>query len=83
MFYESSHNRRLESSPNALDPARMSAAERLDEVAEIIAAGVLRLHERCADRNASNSNILREVPLDLSPGKSVCRHEPHQIREGR
>lgn len=83
MFYERSHNRRPESSPNALDPTRMSAAERLDEVAAIIAAGVLRLHERRTRRKANNSNALREVPLDLSPGKSVCRHGPHETREGQ
>jgi hypothetical protein len=68
---------------NAIDSARISAAERLDEVAEVIAAGVLRLHERRTRRNANHSNALREVPLDLAPGKSVCRHEPHQTREGR
>jgi len=69
--------------PNALDPSRMTAAERLDEVAGIIAAGVLRLQERRAGRNANNSKTLRDVPLDLSPGKSVCRHEPHETEEGR
>jgi len=83
MFSERSHNRQRESSPNALDPARMSAAERLDEVAAIVAAGVLRLHGRWLERKPTDSNALRDVPLDLAPGKSVCRHELPQAREGR
>ena len=33
-------------SPNALDPNRMTAAERLAEIGEILAAGLLRLRAR-------------------------------------
>ena len=32
--------------PNALRPDRMSAAERLDEVADMLAAGLIRLKAR-------------------------------------
>jgi len=83
MFYECSHNRRPESSPNALDPARMSAVERLDEVAEILAAGLLRFRARQSKRKSNKSNGLREVPLDFPPERSVCGHEPNHDREGR
>ncbi len=36
--------------PNALDPNLMTAAERLDEIAAILAAGILRLKTRQAAR---------------------------------
>ena len=32
--------------PNALSPEQMSAAERLDEIAEILARGLMRLRAR-------------------------------------
>jgi hypothetical protein len=35
---------------NALDPTRMTPAERLDEIAEILAAGLTRLHARQSSR---------------------------------
>ena len=38
------------SGPNALSPDRMTAAERLDEVAEILAAGAMRLMARKSSR---------------------------------
>lgn len=53
---------------NALDPDRMTADERLDEVADILAAGVLRLRKRHSD---SNFNDLREVSLDLNANQSM------------
>jgi hypothetical protein len=31
---------------NALDPEHMTAAERLDELGELLAAGLMRLHAR-------------------------------------
>lgn len=36
--------------PNALHPDRMTAAERLDEVADILAAGLIRLKTRKSRR---------------------------------
>ena len=39
----------------------------LDEIAHILALGVLRLRAR---RDASNSNDLRDFRLDFSPGRS-------------
>jgi hypothetical protein len=52
---------------NALDPDRMTATERLDEMADILAAGLLRLRKRCS----SNSNDLREVCLDFNANQSM------------
>ena len=51
---------------NALDPNLMTAAERLTEVGEILAAGLLRLRAR--EREASNR---RELSLDFSASQSV------------
>ena len=53
---------------NALDPDRMTPDERLDEMADILAAGVLRLKKR---RSSSNSNDLREVCLDFNANQSM------------
>lgn len=83
MFYERSHSRRPESSPNALDPTHMSAAERLDEVARIVALGILRLRARQHPEKSNDPNHLREFGLDFSPHKSVHGLEPAQGREGR
>lgn len=45
---------------NALrDPARMTAAERLDEAAALLATGLRRLREK---------QNLEKIPLDKSPG---------------
>jgi hypothetical protein len=51
---------------NALDPNLMSAAERLTEIGEILAAGLLRLRAR--EREAGNR---RELSLDFSASQSV------------
>ncbi len=54
---------------NALHPDRMTAAERLDEVAAILGAGILRRREK---RNKYNE--LRDVSLDLSATQSGHGH---------
>jgi hypothetical protein len=46
MFDERSHTSRPECGSNSLDPHRMTAAERLREVGEILAAGLLRLRAK-------------------------------------
>lgn len=76
MFYECSHSRRWESSPNGLDPARMSASERLDEVAEILALGIFRMRARRAQKKPNDPNHLREFGLDFSAEESVSGLEP-------
>jgi hypothetical protein len=53
-------------SPNALDPNLMTAAERLTEVGEILAAGLLRLRAR--EREAGNR---RELSLDFPATRRV------------
>ena len=51
---------------NALHPSRMNAAERLDEVAEILAAGLMRLHGR------------QSTPLSGHRGESSLDCAAHQ-----
>lgn len=58
-------------SHNALDPNRMSATERLDELARILAAGLVRLRNRCSVGNLHDSNALREGSLDFRAPTSV------------
>jgi hypothetical protein len=53
---------------NALDPNLMSAAERLEEVGEILAAGLLRLRARQRQRQAADTG---DVSLDFTAGQSV------------
>ncbi|TAN56805.1 MAG: hypothetical protein EPN20_18170 [Magnetospirillum sp.] len=51
---------------NALSPDRMTAAERLDEVAEILAAGLIRLKARKSSR------------LSADPGDSCLDYTARQ-----
>jgi hypothetical protein len=56
----------------------MSPAERLDEVARLLALGFLRLRAR---RNEPNH--LREFGLDLATEGSVCDTDAHAQRRRR
>ena len=60
--------------PTALDPARLTAAERLDEVARILAAGILRARARRLESQAQSMGERRESSLDLAVEQSghVC-----------
>ena len=60
---------------NALDPSRMTASERLDEVAAILAAGIMGMKARRKNQNPYNIKVLREVSLDFSaePTRPVPR----------
>jgi hypothetical protein len=51
------------------DPACMSAAERHDEVASILARGILRLHGRVASIDDAGQNVENSprTCLDLPP----------------
>lgn len=51
---------------NALHPGRMTAAERLDEIAAILGAGIQRLVEKRHEYNE-----LRDVCVDFSAKQSV------------
>ena len=51
---------------NALHPDRMSAAERLDEIAELLAAGLMRLQAR----KSSHLSAVGESLLDCAAHQS-------------
>ena len=53
---------------NGLDPQHMAPAERLDEVASILARGVLRLHEH------TSKHIARDLSIPLGRGGKQSRH---------
>ena len=53
--------------PNPLHPRHMTAAERLDEIADILAAGLIRLRAR---KSSPISDDRRESSLDFSPDRS-------------
>jgi hypothetical protein len=50
--------------PNAIHPDRMTARERIDEIAEILAAGLMRLRARKSSPLSRNHG---ESSLDFSP----------------
>ena len=65
--------------PNALDPNLMTAAERLDEIAAILAAGILRLKARQAARPVRDRRDLSlAIPAHQSRHgrKPKCRERP-------
>jgi hypothetical protein len=62
---------------NALDPRRLSAAERLDEIADILAAGLMRLRAR---KSSPLSRDHGESSLDFSPDRRG--HARPREREG-
>jgi hypothetical protein len=51
---------------NALDPNLMTAAERLAEIGEILAAGILRLRAK-----TQKAEDRRDIPLDFPATRSV------------
>lgn len=69
----------LEASP--LSGSSISSDERLDEVARILALGILRLQAR--RKKTHNPNHLRAFGLDFSAEQSVHGVEPTQGREDR
>jgi hypothetical protein len=50
-----------------LDPELMAASERLDEVAEILAAGIIRVRARL---RAPQGSTAEQVSVDFSPRRS-------------
>jgi hypothetical protein len=53
--------------PNALHPDLMTPAERLDEIAEILAAGIIRLRARLRAHRGSTGE---QVRVDFPPRRS-------------
>jgi hypothetical protein len=58
---------RSASRSNALHPDLMNPAERLDEIAEILASGILRLRARLSAPRGSTGE---QVRVDFSPRRS-------------
>jgi len=56
---------------NGLDPTRMSVDERLDEVANILALGLVRLKSRRKEEKQSYFSGLSDNSLDFGPPQSV------------
>lgn len=52
---------------NALDPNRMTAAERLDEIAEILAAGLKRLRLREQETTARRPELTKAPRHHMPP----------------
>ena len=59
--------------PNPLSPDRMTAAERLAEIAEILVAGLIRLRAR---QSSSLFSPAGDSFLDFSPAKSGRGRKP-------
>lgn len=65
---------------NALSPDHMTPAERLREIGEIIAAGLIRLRarqEKVAERGSGDSSV------DFPGDQSVHGRNNHERRNGR
>jgi hypothetical protein len=65
----------------AIHPSPMSPAERLDEVAHLLALGFLRLRARRQREKANDPNQLRNFGLDFRGEGSVCDTDAHADRE--
>ena len=61
----------------------MTPAERLDEVARLLALGYLRLRARRQAEKANEPNRLREFGLDFCAERRVCDTDAHADRERR
>jgi hypothetical protein len=61
----------------------MTVAERLDEVARLLALGFLRLRARRQAEKARKPNHLREFGLDFATEGSVCDTDAHAQRRRR
>jgi hypothetical protein len=61
----------------------LTPAERLDEVARLLALGFLRLRARRSERKANDPNHLRKFGLDLAAERSVCDTDTRGDRKRR
>jgi hypothetical protein len=69
--------------PNGFRSIPMPPAERLDEVARLLALGYLRLRARRQTEKVNDPNHLREFGLDFGAVGSVCDTDTHADRERR
>jgi hypothetical protein len=67
--------------PNGFRAIPMSSAERLDEVARLLALGYLRLRSRRRREKSNDPNHLRKLGLDFGAEGSVCDTDTHADRE--
>lgn len=65
----------------AIHHSEMTAEERLDEVARLLALGYLRLRARRAERNTNDPNYLRGFGVDFAGEGSVSDTDVHADRE--
>jgi hypothetical protein len=65
----------------AIHPSPMTADERLDEVARLLALGYLRLRARRLEQKANSPNHVRGFGLDFRGEGSVCDTDTHADRE--
>ena len=68
-------------SGNGLRPDLMTPAERLDEVAHLLALGFLRLRARRQAEKPNGPNHLSRFGLDFRGEGSVCDTDAHADRE--
>lgn len=66
--------------PNPLPAGEMSAEDRLDEVAVLLAGGLVRARERRRNRRAAKFSVTRENCLE--PGRDLRTHGPEPSRNG-
>jgi hypothetical protein len=67
----------------AIQPSPITAEERLDEVARLLALGFLRLRARRQAEKLNDPNHLREFGLDFAAERSVCDTDAHAQRRQR
>jgi hypothetical protein len=69
--------------PNGFRLGQLSSAERLDEVARLLALGFLRLRARRRAEKTSEPNSLRGFGLDFRGEGSVCDTDANAQRRRR
>jgi hypothetical protein len=69
--------------PNGFRSAPMTPADRLDEVARLLALGFLRLRARRVEQRANDPKQLRRFGLDFATEGSVCDTDTHADRGRR
>ena len=68
---------------NAFHRDHLTSAERLDEVARLLALGYLRLRARRQAEKSNEPNHLSEFGLDFGAEGSVCDTDAHDQRRRR
>ena len=69
--------------PYSFCSAPMTPADRVDEVARLLALGYLRLRARRQAEKANEPNHLSEFGLDFCAERSVCDTDAHAQRRRR